>query len=151
VTGDICEIDADGFIRIVGRQSRFAKIAGEIVPHGMVEDALSEIVGFDEAGGQRLVVVSVPDEQRGERLVVVHTPFNTPVAEIRQRLQQAGLPNLYLPGADSYLEIGALPMMGSGKLDLRGIIQFARDHFAPPAPSNDLPVGGGVNAGVPDA
>jgi len=129
VTGDICTIDEDGFITIVGRESRFAKIAGEIVPHGMIEDALSEIVGYDEAGGPKLAVVSVPDEQRGERLVVVHTPLELPVTEIRTRLQRAGLPNLYLPGADSFIEVEALPMIGTGKLDLRGIKRLAETTF----------------------
>lgn len=129
VTGDICTIDADGFIRIVGRQSRFAKIAGEIVPHGLVEEALAEIVGFDEAGGPRLAVVSVPDEARGEKLVVVHTAFDEPLDEVRRRLAEAGLPNLYLPAANAYLEVEELPLVGAGKLDLRTITEIARARF----------------------
>ncbi len=141
VTGDICTIDDEGFITIVGRESRFAKIAGEIVPHGMVEEALSEIVGFDEAGGPKLAVVSVPDEQRGERLVVVHTPLEMPREEIRRRLQQAGLPNLYLPAADSFLEVDELPLIGTGKLDLRRITRLALEAFPARSDTATLPQG----------
>jgi acyl-[acyl-carrier-protein]-phospholipid O-acyltransferase/long-chain-fatty-acid--[acyl-carrier-protein] ligase len=129
VTGDICTIDEDGFITIVGRESRFAKIAGEIVPHVMVEEAISEIVGFDEAGGSKVAVVSVPDERRGERLVVVHTAIDVPPDVIRARLQQAGLPNLYLPSVDSFVEVQELPLIGTGKLDLRAINALARNRF----------------------
>jgi len=129
VTGDICTIDEDGFIRIVGRQSRFAKIAGEIVPHQMVESALSEIVGYDDAGGPKVAVVSVPDELRGERLVVVHTPVELSRARILAGLRDAGLPNLYLPSPDSFIEVEDLPLMGSGKLDLQQITRIALDRF----------------------
>jgi acyl-[acyl-carrier-protein]-phospholipid O-acyltransferase/long-chain-fatty-acid--[acyl-carrier-protein] ligase len=129
VTGDICTIDEDGFIRIVGRESRFAKIAGEIVPHGMVEEAISEIVGFDEAGGPKVAVVSVPDERRGERLVVVHTSLGRSPSELLRQLQEAGLPNLYLPSAESFIEVDELPLIGTGKLDIRRITRLARERF----------------------
>ena len=45
VTGDIVIMDADGFIRIVDRQSRFSKIGGEMVPHGKVEEVLRGLSG----------------------------------------------------------------------------------------------------------
>jgi acyl-[acyl-carrier-protein]-phospholipid O-acyltransferase/long-chain-fatty-acid--[acyl-carrier-protein] ligase len=130
VTGDICTIDEDGFITIVGRESRFAKIAGEMVPHGMVEDALTEIVGCDADGGPKVVVVSVPDADRGERLVVVHTPLEQTPAELRGQLRQAGLPNLFIPDTESFLEVESLPMIGTGKLDLRTITRLATEAFA---------------------
>jgi acyl-[acyl-carrier-protein]-phospholipid O-acyltransferase/long-chain-fatty-acid--[acyl-carrier-protein] ligase len=130
VTGDICVIDEDGFIRIVGRESRFAKIGGEMVPHGMVEEALTEIVGHDEDGGPRVVVVSVPDLDRGERLVVVHTPLEQRPAELRTALRKAGLPNLFIPDTDSFVEVDELPTLGTGKLDLRQIKHLAESKFA---------------------
>jgi acyl-[acyl-carrier-protein]-phospholipid O-acyltransferase/long-chain-fatty-acid--[acyl-carrier-protein] ligase len=130
LTGDICTIDEDGFITIVGRESRFAKIAGEMVPHGLVEDALTEIVGCDDEGGPRVVVVSVPDRDRGERLVVVHTPLTQSPGELRGQLRKAGLPNLFIPDADRFLEVEALPAIGTGKLDLRTITRLATEKFA---------------------
>jgi acyl-[acyl-carrier-protein]-phospholipid O-acyltransferase / long-chain-fatty-acid--[acyl-carrier-protein] ligase len=130
VTGDICVIDADGFIRIVGRESRFAKIGGEMVPHGLVEEMLTEIVGVDDEGMQRVVVVSVPDPERGERLVVVHTPLQQRPADLRDALNAAGLPNLFIPDGNSFLCVDQLPALGTGKLDIRAIKKLAEKAFA---------------------
>ena len=125
VTGDIAVIDEDGFITLVDRLSRFAKIAGEMVPFVTVERALAEIIGLAEDGGPRAVVTAVPDPTRGERLVVVHTALPRTPAELRDALAAQGLPNLFLPGRDSFVEVEVLPVVGSGKLDLKGIKQIA--------------------------
>jgi acyl-[acyl-carrier-protein]-phospholipid O-acyltransferase / long-chain-fatty-acid--[acyl-carrier-protein] ligase len=130
VTGDVCVIDADGFIRIVGRESRFAKIGGEMVPHGLIEEALTEIVGVDDEGQQRVVVVSVPDPDRGERLVVVHTELEQSPADLISALGQAGLPKLFIPAANSFLQVESLPALGTGKLDIRRIKHLAESAFA---------------------
>lgn len=131
-TGDIATIDDDGFITLVDRQSRFAKIAGEMVPFAVVETALTAIVGLTEEGEPRVVVTAVPDPARGERLVVVHTPLPRPPGELRRELA-AGLPNLFLPGRDSFVEVEALPVVGIGKIDLKQSNAIARASVAVPA------------------
>ncbi len=125
-TGDIAEIDEDGFIRIVGRQSRFAKIGSEMVPHAAVEEALANLVGVDEEGGLKAVVVSIPDPAKGERLVVVHVALPLPADELVHGLAQAGLPNLFIPAPDSFVLVDALPHGGTGKLDIRQITRIAQ-------------------------
>jgi acyl-[acyl-carrier-protein]-phospholipid O-acyltransferase/long-chain-fatty-acid--[acyl-carrier-protein] ligase len=125
-TGDIVEIDEDGFIRIVGRQSRFAKIGSEMVPHAAVEEALANLVGVDEEGGLKAVVVSIPDPAKGERLAVVHVPLPLPPDELVHGLAQAGLPNLFIPAPDSFVLVDELPYSGAGKLDIRQITRIAQ-------------------------
>jgi acyl-[acyl-carrier-protein]-phospholipid O-acyltransferase/long-chain-fatty-acid--[acyl-carrier-protein] ligase len=130
-TGDMAKIDQDGFIYITGRLSRFSKIAGEMVPHILIEQAISEIVGLDEEGLQQVAIASVPDPKRGERLVVLHKQgLTVRPAEILRKLTERGLPNLYLPTEDSFAEVAAIPMLGSGKLDLKGLQQTAKELFS---------------------
>jgi len=128
VTGDIAFIDEEGFIHITGRQSRFSKIGGEMVPHLKIEELLERIMCRDE---QKLcvAVTAVPDAQKGERLVVIHTPLEKSRDEIRKQLSAAGLPNLWVPAADSFVEVDEIPVLGTGKLDLQGLKQVALERL----------------------
>ncbi len=130
-TGDIATIDEEGFITITGRISRFSKIGGEMVPHIPIEDMLNEIIGLDEEAGLKLAVTSVPDPKKGERLVVVHTSIEQTPQELCQALKERNLPNLFIPSPDSFVEVDELPVLGTGKLDLRGIKEVALRKFPP--------------------
>ncbi|HTN75883.1 MAG TPA: MFS transporter [Pirellulaceae bacterium] len=132
VTGDIAFIDTEGFIHITGRQSRFSKIGGEMVPHIKIEETLNQVAGTADAEQLVLAVSAVPDEKKGERLVVLHTKLDKTPAELCAGLVKAGLPNLFIPGADSFYEVDQLPVLGTGKLDLRGIKQLAIDKAGEP-------------------
>jgi acyl-[acyl-carrier-protein]-phospholipid O-acyltransferase/long-chain-fatty-acid--[acyl-carrier-protein] ligase len=121
-TGDIASVDEDGFITITGRLSRFSKIAGEMVPHGKVEEALHELLGLTE---QALAVVGLPDEKKGEKLVVLHTLDEQQMSLLEERLKQSGLPNLWIPAPNAFHRIDAIPVLGSGKMDLRGLKTLA--------------------------
>jgi acyl-[acyl-carrier-protein]-phospholipid O-acyltransferase / long-chain-fatty-acid--[acyl-carrier-protein] ligase len=120
VTGDIVVLDAEGFIRIVDRQSRFSKIAGEMVPHGKVEEALETVLE-----GKPCVVTAVADERKGERLVAFATATNATSLEIWQSLQSTALPKLWIPKADDIRIIDSLPVLGTGKVDLRAVKRMA--------------------------
>ena len=87
VTGDIAQVDAEGFITITGRESRFSKLAGEMVPHILIEETLQKILGGDEDHLQA-VVTAVPDARKGERLVVVHVPLTKTPEQICQELSR---------------------------------------------------------------
>jgi len=124
-TGDVAFIDEEGFIHITGRESRFSKIGGEMVPHIRIEEELEKLVGQAEDGKPQVAVTAVPDEKKGERLIVLHTKLSKSPDELRKGLTAAGLPNLFLPAADSFVEVAELPILGTGKLDLRGIKTLA--------------------------
>ena len=136
-TGDIAEIDDDGFIKITGRLSRFSKIGGEMVPHIRIEEELARIV--EVPGSEdieiKLAVTSVPDAKKGERLIVLHKPLSKTVDEVLKELGQCDLPNLWIPSADSFLEVASIPLLGTGKLDLKGIKDQALKAFGPAAPT----------------
>lgn len=128
VTGDVAQIDSDGFITLTGRQSRFSKIGGEMVPHMAVEEALLKLIGSDEVDAeQQLVVAGVPDERKGERLVVLYTDLPASPEQLRQSLMSSNLPNISIPAADSFYQVDQIPLLGSGKLDLRAISELARE------------------------
>lgn len=129
VTGDIAIVDTDGFIHITGRLSRFSKIGGEMVPHVRVEEAIQKILGVEDEGHFKVVVTSVPDERKGERLVVVHTQLDMPPDEICRQLAATGLPNLWIPSTDSFLNVEAIPVLGSGKTDLKAVSDVAKRYF----------------------
>ena len=122
VTGDLGRMDDDGFLFIEGRQSRFSKIGGEMVPHGTVEQKIVEVFGWDESDGVTVAVMSVPDPTKGEALVLLTTRDVTS-DQIREKLLADGLPNLWVPKLVSHVE--KIPVLGTGKLDLKGCRELA--------------------------
>jgi acyl-[acyl-carrier-protein]-phospholipid O-acyltransferase/long-chain-fatty-acid--[acyl-carrier-protein] ligase len=114
VTGDIASIDDDGFIRITDRLSRFSKIGGEMVPHIKVEEAINRILG-----DQSSVVMAAPDEQKGERLVVLYANKQIAPDELWSKLNQSDLPKLWIPRRDSFFLVDEIPLLGSGKVNLK--------------------------------
>lgn len=127
-TGDMGRIDEDGFITLTGRLSRFAKIAGEMVPLEKLEEDLHTILGTSD---RVLAVAAVPDLKKGERLIVLHLATMTkPVAELTMSLGERDLPNLWIPNDRDFFIVAELPVLGSGKLDLRQVKQLALEMAA---------------------
>ena len=127
VTGDIAAQDEHGFLEITDRLSRFSKIGGEMVPHIKVEEELHELADVTE---RTFVVTGVPDEKKGERLVVLHTLPENQLKEVLRKLSQVDLPNLWIPRGNQFFHVEALPLLGSGKMDLRKVRQRALE-FSP--------------------
>jgi acyl-[acyl-carrier-protein]-phospholipid O-acyltransferase/long-chain-fatty-acid--[acyl-carrier-protein] ligase len=142
VTGDIARIDDDGFIEITGRLSRFSKIGGEMVPHLKVEEALERVLDLGDSDEVVLAVASVPDERKGERLVVVHRPLEKSPQAICDALRGEGLPNLWIPDRDAFVEVEQIPVLGTGKLDLKGLSELVKERIG-----GRQPIGGGVVRG----
>jgi acyl-[acyl-carrier-protein]-phospholipid O-acyltransferase/long-chain-fatty-acid--[acyl-carrier-protein] ligase len=122
VTGDIATIDEDGFICLTDRLARFSKIGGEMVPHGKVEEAVNRILGEPAC-----VVTAVPDPRKGEALVVLYTHTAISRDEIWERLCQTDLPKLWLPRREHLYGIEAIPILGTGKVDLQQVRRLAMD------------------------
>jgi acyl-[acyl-carrier-protein]-phospholipid O-acyltransferase/long-chain-fatty-acid--[acyl-carrier-protein] ligase len=128
-TGDIANIDKEGFIHITGRLSRFSKIGGEMVPHVRIEEELGKLFCEGEDDEQvRVSVTAVPDAKKGERLVVLHLP-TAGIDEVLKGLSEAGLPNLFIPSRDSFIEVSEIPILGTGKLDLKAARLVAAEKF----------------------
>jgi acyl-[acyl-carrier-protein]-phospholipid O-acyltransferase/long-chain-fatty-acid--[acyl-carrier-protein] ligase len=126
-TGDLGRFDEDGFLHIEGRVSRFSKIGGEMVPHETVETRVVQALALPE--DERLVAIAgVPDEAKGEALVLL-AAVDVDLALLRPKLAAAGLPNLWIP--KRVRRVDAIPLLASGKLDLRACKNLA---LAPESP-----------------
>jgi acyl-[acyl-carrier-protein]-phospholipid O-acyltransferase/long-chain-fatty-acid--[acyl-carrier-protein] ligase len=121
-TGDMAMLDEDGFLQITGRLNRFSKIGGEMVPHLKIEEQLQELAGVAE---QAFVVIGVPDEKKGERLVVLHRLSEADLQRCLEKFAACELPNLWKPKADAFHHVENFPVLGTGKLDLRGVKELA--------------------------
>ena len=127
VSGDIGRVDRDGFLFITDRLARFSKIGGEMVPHIRIEEALCQAL---QLSGNCLAVTAVADSRKGEKLVVLHTEEAGSREDLQRALAGCDLPNLWRPASDSFLPVAELPLLGSGKLDLKGLRQLAEEGLA---------------------
>ncbi|HBG60937.1 MAG: hypothetical protein A2Y03_10735 [Omnitrophica WOR_2 bacterium GWF2_38_59] len=123
ITGDIATIDKEGFICITDRLSRFSKIGGEMVPHVKVEEEILNVLNTSEPV---CTVTSVSDEKKGEKLVVLYVG-DINVDDIVKQLGERALPNLWIPKKDCFFKIDEIPMLGSGKMDLKTIKAKAKE------------------------
>jgi acyl-[acyl-carrier-protein]-phospholipid O-acyltransferase/long-chain-fatty-acid--[acyl-carrier-protein] ligase len=129
VTGDLGRFDDDGFLWIEGRLSRFSKLAGEMVPHGTIEQKLLELFGANDAEGREaypVFVTGLPDAQKGEALVLLTTWPELTAEAVREKLAAAGVPNLWIPRVVK--RVDAIPVLGTGKLDLKAARALALDN-----------------------
>jgi acyl-[acyl-carrier-protein]-phospholipid O-acyltransferase/long-chain-fatty-acid--[acyl-carrier-protein] ligase len=124
-TGDIIEFDNDGFVTIKGRAKRFAKVAGEMVPLGAVEDFVSK-VWPDRAHA----VVSIPDPKRGEQLVLVTSKADATRAHLAAAARDAGLPEIFVPR--TIVPVKEVPILGTGKIDYVGVMRLAQSQKGQP-------------------
>jgi len=107
-TGDIVDIDADGYAWIKGRAKRFAKIAGEMISLTAVESYINEAC----PDGHH-VVVAVPDAKKGEQLVLVTDDISLNRQKVMESAKQRQLSELMIPKTVIILE--QIPLLGTGK------------------------------------
>jgi acyl-[acyl-carrier-protein]-phospholipid O-acyltransferase / long-chain-fatty-acid--[acyl-carrier-protein] ligase len=119
-TGDIVDFDAEGFVTIKGRAKRFAKIAGEMVPLGAVEDLVAKLWP-----DQQHAVVAVPDPKRGEQLVLITERADATRTALAAAAREAGLPEIFVPRA--IVPVAKVPILATGKIDYVTSGQIAAD------------------------
>lgn len=117
-TGDKGHIDEQGFIFITDRYSRFAKIGGEMISLGSVEENIINVLGNDIP----LCAVNVPDDKKGEAVALLICSEQE-TSEIDSQLRQSDISSLMLP--THILKIEKLPMLASGKTDFKGAKKLA--------------------------
>ena len=121
-TGDIARVDEDGFLYILGRLKRFAKVSGEMVSLTAAEEALAG--AFPQYGLRfQIAVLSRHDAGRGEALVAVSNEPRLTLEEIRAAIKAGGLSNLYAPRELKYVH--DIPKMGGGKVNHRELQKLA--------------------------
>src|SRR5881397_3362708 len=123
-TGDIGRFDEDGFLYIEGRLSRFSKIGGEMVPHEAIEQKIIDLLALSGRDERPIAIVGIQDEAKGEALVLL-SAVDVDLPELRKKLQDAGVPNLWIPKQVHGVE--AIPVLASGKLDLKKCNEVAAE------------------------
>ena len=122
-TGDKCKLTTDGFVQILGRYSRFAKLGGEMISLTAVELRIAE-TGI--LGDHEFAITAVPDSVKGERIVLlVKGDEALDTEEISRSLRKSGIPPLMQPG--SVFGVEAIPKLGSGKWDFNGMKKLATE------------------------
>lgn len=121
-TGDIVNIDSEGFVKILGRAKRFAKIAGEMISLAAVEEFL-----LKAWPSKHHALVAIPDERKGEQLVLLSEEKDLTRKMIAEQAKNYGLSELSLPRTVQYIK--KLPLLGSGKPDFTAINKIIMDEL----------------------
>jgi acyl-[acyl-carrier-protein]-phospholipid O-acyltransferase / long-chain-fatty-acid--[acyl-carrier-protein] ligase len=121
-TGDICTVDDFGFIRIVGRAKRFAKIGGEMVSLSAAEQLFTALVG-EEA---KLGIVALPDPKKGERLVAVTTTVGLSRTDFVAHAKGQGAQDLMVPHSVLTISDADFPLLGSGKTNYPALNEWVK-------------------------
>ncbi|SFV63641.1 Putative 2-acylglycerophosphoethanolamine acyltransferase / acyl-acyl carrier protein synthetase [hydrothermal vent metagenome] len=120
ITGDKGRLDEDGFLTIVDRYSRFAKVAGEMVSLGLVEGEIAKVLGEND----QIAIAALPDEKKGEKLVLL-LEGELETDTLQEKIKALGLNPLFVPS--EYYKIDELPKLGTGKADFKGAKRVAKE------------------------
>lgn len=121
-TGDQGRLDESGFLSIVDRYARFAKIGAEMISLSTLEAQIKLILQEEDL---EILALSLPDSKKGEKIVLLYTGNQSP-NDIQKRVSQGGLPPLMRPSV--YLNIESIPKLATGKIDFLKAKAFCQAH-----------------------
>lgn len=119
-TGDIVEIDEDGYVFIVSRLKRFAKLGGEMVSLNLVEDLAAQCFSTTS-----LATVSIADKRKGEKIILFSTVENNALREFKKFIKGNKHSSLLIPKEIHFIE--QIPLLGTGKTDYVSLQKLAED------------------------
>jgi len=122
-TGDVVDVDADGYIRILGRVKRFAKIGGEMVSLNAVESYAQAVW----PNGTH-AAIALPDSRKGERIILFTDHAGATAEELQAWCKANGASELAVP--KKIVVIDEIPVLGSGKTDYVVMQRMAAERFA---------------------
>ena len=114
ISGDKGHLDSDGFLTIVDRYSRFAKVGGEMISLGLVESEIGKLI--DEHS--EIAITAVPDIKKGERLVLL-LEGEKDLEYLKSEIKKLKINPLFIPS--SYFKVDNIPKLGTGKADFKGV------------------------------
>lgn len=120
ITGDKGRLDEDGFLTIVDRYSRFAKVAGEMVSLGLVEREIVTILGEND----QISISALPDVKKGEKLVLL-LEGEMELEILKEQIKSLEMNPLFVPS--EYYKVEELPKLGTGKADFKGAKRVAKE------------------------
>jgi acyl-[acyl-carrier-protein]-phospholipid O-acyltransferase/long-chain-fatty-acid--[acyl-carrier-protein] ligase len=97
-----------------------------MVPHGAIEEIFQNALKTNELV---VAVTAIPDKRRGEKLIVLFTDQAGKPDDLQKIIERATVPNLWKPAHDAYAKVAAIPVLGTGKTDLKTIRLMACDAF----------------------
>ena len=124
ITGDKGKLDEDGFLTIVDRYSRFAKLAGEMISLGAVEEKISKILTLGEDSSVDFIVTSIEDEKKGEKIVLLISGVDEEfVTNLKEKIITNFDNKLMIPSSVKIVE--EIPKLGTGKKDFKSAKELA--------------------------
>ncbi|GAB4221911.1 MAG: AMP-binding protein [Francisella sp.] len=119
ITGDKGKLDGEGYLTVVDRYSRFAKVAGEMVSLGLLEQKVYDVLrqnGYDSHKIDfEILAVATADEKKGEIINLLYTIEDLDPSSFKEIIRHSDIDNLYRP--TNYFRVISIPKLGSGKTD----------------------------------
>ena len=126
ITGDKGRLDEDGFLTIVDRYSRFAKLGGEMISLSAVENNISKLILSNEDNHIDFIATSIEDEKKGEKIILLISNVDELfVSQLKEKMIANFDNKLMLPSEIKI--VNDIPKLGTGKKDFKGAKELAKE------------------------